>query len=80
VDVQDAAKVLVLTQDGLQGLTGVLKNAGHIVVGPRVVGSDVVVDEIQRTFPAGGGMNRPVVTTGCARPPRSRCLDSPPRR
>jgi hypothetical protein len=48
VSVQDAAKAFVLTQDGLQGLIDILKNAGHIVIGPRVVGSAVVVDEIQR--------------------------------
>jgi sulfhydrogenase subunit beta (sulfur reductase) len=46
---------LVLTEDGLQGLIDVLKGAGHTIVGPRIVGSAIVVDEIQRIsdLPAG---------------------------
>lgn len=57
MSAQNTAKSpgLVLTQDGLQGLIDVLKNAGHTVIGPRVVGSAVVVDEIQRVSDLPGG-------------------------
>jgi sulfhydrogenase subunit beta (sulfur reductase) len=46
---------LVLTGDGLQGLLDVLKGAGHTILGPRIVGSAIAVDEIDciADLPAG---------------------------
>lgn len=55
VNSPDDSAGLVLTKDGLQDLIDVLKRAWHTILGPRIAGSAIIVDEIQQIsdLPAG---------------------------
>lgn len=46
VDDPGDRPALVLSRAGLQELVGALKDAGYTILGPRIVGSVIVVDEI----------------------------------
>jgi sulfhydrogenase subunit beta (sulfur reductase) len=55
VDYSGNPAGLVVTTAGLQGLIDILQDEGYTILGPRIVGGAIVVDEIQRLsdLPAG---------------------------